>query len=262
MPDAATRPGHAGALLPKQRRVAVICDVHGNLPALEAALVDLEREAPGLLIVGGDVASGPLPAETIDRLRALGSGRFVRGNADRGIVAAFDGTSLPRWPGPYAAWCAERISQSQRDFLASFEETVAVEIDGLGHVLFCHGSPRSDEEVISPATPLSRLRELLAGTDADVVVCGHTHMQFERTVDRVRVVNPGSVGMPYGTPGAYWALLGPDIELRCSNYDLGAAAERIADLAGADADDFIREHVLTVPSADEALEFFARHGGP
>src|SRR5204862_4096850 len=153
------------------------------------------------------------------------------------------------------AWAAAQLSPPDRDFLASFEETVRVDVDGLGRVLFCHGSPRSDEEIISQATPVERMRELLEGVDAEVVVCGHTHMQLDRVVDGVRVVNAGSVGMPYGEPGAYWALLGPDVELRRTAYDLDAAAARIRASGWPVANEFARENVLAVPSVEEALEF-------
>jgi putative phosphoesterase len=169
-------------------RVAVLADLHGNLPALEAVLAELEQEPINLIVVGGDVASGPLPSETIELMRTLTNARFVRGNADRGVVAAYDDAPLPDWPGPAAQWCAGQLSRAQRDFLASFEDTVRLQVAGIGRVLFCHGSPRSDEEIMTVATPLARLRELLAGVDADVVVCGHTHMQFDRAVDGVRLV--------------------------------------------------------------------------
>src|SRR6266566_7267506 len=133
-------------------RIAVLSDVHGNAPALEAVLVGVSREAPDLVVVCGDVASGPLPAETIDLLMTLSGARFVRGNADRGLVSAFDDAERPDWPGPAADWCATQISAGQRDFLASSEDTVLVEHEQLGGVLFCHGSPSSDEEIMSAAT--------------------------------------------------------------------------------------------------------------
>jgi putative phosphoesterase len=243
-------------------RLAVLSDVHGNLPALEAVLAELDFAALDGVVVCGDVASGPLPAETIDLLMSLDGARFVRGNADRGLVAAYDHVPLPRWPGPAAEWCAARISGRHRDFLSSFAEAIRLDVDGLGRVLFCHGSPRSDEEIISVRTPLLRLRPMVGGVNADVVVCGHTHMPFDRRVDGVRVVNPGSVGMPYEAPGAYWALIGPDVEFRRTDYDRAAAAARIRAATGADTDTFVRENLLTVPSADEAFAFFAAHSGP
>ena len=208
-------------------RIAVMADIHGNLPALEAVLSDVALEAPDVVVVCGDVASGPLPVKALDLLRVLSGARFIRGNADRALVTAFDGGELPAFPGPAADWCAAQLSREHRDFLASFSPTVTVDVDGLGRVLFCHGSPRSDVEMMTSETPDERLREVTAGVEADVVVCGHTHMPFDRMVGRVRVINPGSVGMPYGHPGAYWALLGPEVEFRRTDYDREAAAERI-----------------------------------
>jgi putative phosphoesterase len=244
------------------RRVAALADIHGNLPALEAVLSELASEDVDLVLVCGDVASGPLPVQTLEVLRALPRARFVRGNADRSLVSAFDGGQRSSWPGPAADWCASQLSREHRDFLASFSEAIPVSVDGLGRVLLCHGSPRSDEEMMTMETPEERLREFLGGVDAHVVVCGHTHMPFERAIGPVRVVNPGSVGMPYGTPGAFWALLGPEIEFRCTEYDRQAAAARIRQSAWPGADEFARENVLSVPSAEEAFAFFRAHGGP
>ena len=243
-------------------RVAALADIHGNLPALEAVLSDVALARPDLIVSCGDVASGPLPVETLEMLRALPVARFVQGNADRGLVTAFDGGRRSKSPGPAADWCATQLSQEQRDFLASFAPAVPVEVDGLGRVLFCHGSPRSDEEMMTSETPDKRIRELIAGLDANVIVCGHTHMAFDRMVGRVRVVNPGSVGMPYGHPGAYWALLGPEVEFRRSDYDREAAATRIRSSAWPGAEDFARENVVSVPSAEDAFAFFRAHGGP
>lgn len=243
-------------------RVAALSDIHGNLPALEAVLVEVVREDPDLIVVCGDVASGPLPVESLDLLMSLTNARFLRGNADRGLVAAFDGAARPERAGPAPDWCAAQLSREQRDFLASFPETVRLDIGGLGRVLFCHGSPRSDEEIMTALTPEARLHELIAGTEADVIVCGHTHMQFDRIVDGVRIVNPGSVGMPYGEPGAHWAMFGPTIEFRRTAYDREAAALRIRASSWPEASEFADGNVLSVPSVDEVMEFLRSRGGP
>lgn len=243
-------------------RVAVLSDIHGNLPALEAVLEQVARETPDLVVVCGDLASGPLPVETLTVLMALPDVRFLHGNADRSLVAGFDGSAKPRLAGPAADWCAAQLSKEHRDFLASFPAEVRLEIDGLGRVLFCHGSPRGDEEMMTAATPEDRLREFTAGSETDVIVCGHTHMQFDRTVDGVRIVNPGSVGMPYGEPGAYWALLGPGVDFRRTDYDRESAAARIGKSSWPDAAGFARDNVVSVPSVADAMEFFRKHGGP
>jgi diadenosine tetraphosphatase ApaH/serine/threonine PP2A family protein phosphatase len=96
---------------------------------------------------------------------------------------------------------------------------VELDVEGLGRVLFCHGSPRSDEEMLLRTASEDRLTEILDGVDADVVVCGHTHMQFDRVVGEKRVVNAGSVGLPYGAAGAHWVELGPDVRHRRTPYD-------------------------------------------
>ncbi len=237
-------------------RVAALADIHGNLPALEAVLDEVGRENPDLIVFCGDVASGPMPAETIDLLRTLSRSRFVRGNADRGLVDEFDGKPPPPMPGPFADWCAGQISRDQRDFLASFEETVTIEgVDGVGRVLFCHATPRSDVIVFTKETPLDRVQVHMSGVDADLVVCGHTHMQSDRMVDRLRVVNAGSVGMAYDKPGAFWAMLDAGLELRCTDYDRDAAAKRIRAKDWSGADDFARNNVISVPSIDEAMNF-------
>ena len=243
-------------------RVATLSDIHGNRPALEAVLHDIAAEKPDLIVVCGDVASGPLPVETLELLRALPNARFLRGNADRGLVALYDGAAKPEWPGPAVDWCAAQLSRTDRDFLASFPDDVRLEIEGLGRVLFCHGSPRSDVEIMMAATPEPRLRELIAGVNADVIVCGHTHMQFDRTSDGVRIVNPGSVGMPYGEPGAYWALLAPEIEFRRTDYDREGAAARISKSSWPGAAAFASDNVLSVPSVAEVIEFVRSMGGP
>lgn len=242
-------------------RIAALYDIHGNLPALDAALQEIDRENPDLIVVGGDIASGPLPRATMERLMGLGDrARFIRGNADRELVVCFDGGPLdPRLPTASqeeTRWAAGQLDRVHRDFLAQLPEHAIVAVDGLGDVLFCHGSPRSDEEILTVATPDERAGAALAGVAQRVVVCGHTHMQFDRYVGAVRVVNAGSVGMPYGEPGAYWALLGPKVVLRHTPYDLDRAAELIRGSADPQAHEFATHNVLTPPTAAEAIATF------
>jgi predicted phosphodiesterase len=125
-------------------------------------------------------------------------------------------------------------------------------------VLFCHATPRNDTEIFTRLTPEERLLPLFAGLGVSTVICGHTHMQFDRMIGRVRVVNAGSVGMPFGSPGADWLLLGPGIELRHTLYDLEQAAERIRGTSYPQAEDFAARNVLRPPSEREMLEAFAR----
>ena len=240
-------------------RVAVISDIHGNLPALEAVLEEIRREEPDLIVSCGDVASGPMPAETIDVLMALRDARFVRGNADDGLVDEFDGRPPTPLPGPFADWCAKQITRAQRDFLASFDDTVTIDaVDGIGRVLFCHATPKNNTDIFTAETPADRVRELFGNVDAELVVCGHTHMQFDRRIDGLRVVNAGSVGMPYGEPGAYWSMLGPDVRSRRTGFDREAAARRIGAKDWPGAQEFAEKNVLTVPSVEQAMEFFRK----
>jgi predicted phosphodiesterase len=202
-------------------RVAALYDVHGNRPALDAVLRDVARERVEAIVVGGDLP-GPLPV--LDLLRATGLAlRHVRGNGERELLEP----SPPRPGGPppeVLEWQRARLTDDERAAIASLPLTETVEVDGLGRALFCHATPRSDEEILTAISPDERWRDALRDVDADVVVCGHTHVQFDRVVDGVRVVNAGSVGMPYeDEPGAYWALLGPDVELRRTPYDVEAA---------------------------------------
>jgi putative phosphoesterase len=256
---------HAGTMVQKGSRVAAIYDIHGNLPALEAVLADLQSINPDLIVVGGDVVAGPMPAEVMDRLVTLGDSIcFIRGNADREVVAAYDAgphadpTDVAVPAERVAAYAASKIDREHRDLLASFAVRLVVEVEGVGQVLFCHGSPRSDEEIVSAATTEMRLREILAGVDQDLVVCGHTHAQFDRRVGGKRVVNAGSVGMPYqGKPvGAFWLLLGVSgVPLRRSDYDLDRTVRQIRATGYPDAE-YMVEILLEPPDSERVADFF------
>lgn len=246
-------------------RVAALYDIHGNLPALRAVLADVERARVDEIVVGGDVASGPLPRATLKRLMALGPDAwFVRGNGDREIVDVYDSgtTDIGALEDPAAraaSFAAAQISAEQREFLAAFTPVVRLDITGLGPTVFCHGSPRSDNEILTRVTPEDRLQDVLAATAEPTVVCGHTHQQFDLSVGRWRVVNAGSVGMPYeGRPGAYWALLGPDVELRRTDYELDAAVEELRAGGFPDVDEMLSESLLKPVDPGEVAAFFER----
>jgi predicted phosphodiesterase len=225
--------------------VAVLCDIHGNLPALDAVLHELEADPPDAVVIGGDSAAGPMPVEVLGRLRALPwPVHWLRGNADRFVVMGFDGTipaKLLEHPLFAAdAWSAAFLTRADRDFLDGLPQVLRLEVAGLGAVLFCHATARSDEERVTVVTPEARLARILAEADAPLVVAGHTHRQFDRTAGGRRMVNAGSVGRPYEhEPGAYWLRLGPGVELRRTGYDTGAASARF--------------HALGYPFADGML---------
>jgi len=211
------------------RNVAALYDIHGNLPALDAVLAELRRDPPDAVVVGGDVAAGPMPHEVLDRLRDLPwPVHWLRGNADRAVVMGFDGTIPPELADHPLfrgdAWAATFLDRADRDFLAALPPVLALDVDGFGEVLFCHATARSDEERVTTATPPERLARILAEAGADVVVAGHTHRQFDRTAGGRRLINAGSVGRPYEhRRGAYWLRLGPDAALMRTAYDTAAA---------------------------------------
>jgi putative phosphoesterase len=227
-------------------KVAVISDVHGNAVALAAVLAELERERPDLIVSCGDLTWGPLPEETYELARGLNA-RFVRGNADRAVLENVSETEREQWMQAHH-------TDEMREFLGTFEEQVVVDIDGLGAVRFCHGSPRTDEECVTPETPEKRVREFSAGVDERVIVSGHVHIQFDRAVAGIRSVNSGSVGLPYeGKPGAFWAMLGPDVELRRTEYDLDDALERYR-ASGQPGVEQIVEMMVEPPERREVIE--------
>jgi predicted phosphodiesterase len=211
-------------------RVAVLSDVHGVLPALEAVLAEPDVAAAERIVVTGDITAGPQPGQVLDALAGLGErALLISGNADRELVEYRRGerTSIP---DPIAPWAAGRLRPDHLDLLAELPRSACLTVRGLGEVFFCHATPRDDEEVVVVDSRLARWEEVLAGLAPGVstVVCGHTHMPFARLAHGRLVVNPGSVGMPYGRPGAHWALLGPGAELRRTLYDTAAAAARVA----------------------------------
>ena len=243
-------------------RVAALYDIHGNLPALEAVLDEVHAAEVDRIVVGGDVLPGPMPRETLACLLTLELPvQFIHGNGDRVVLGQMRGAEPTEVPEPFREpirWGARQLGPEEEQALASWPLTLRLEIEGLGDVLFCHATPRNDTDIFTRLTADERLLPILRGHDADVVVCGHTHMQFDRTVGATRVVNAGSVGMPFGEPGAYWLLLGPDVELRRTSYDLESAAERIRQTAYPHADDFATRHVLHPPPEKEILESFSR----
>lgn len=243
-------------------RVAALYDIHGNFPALEAVLADVHRADVDRIVIGGDVVPGPMPRETLACLLDLGLPTgFIQGNGDREVLARMRGIETGTVPEKFREvidWVAGQLHPEDEQLLASWPKTLRVAIPELGDVLFCHATPRNDTDIFTRLTPANRLRPIFGAVDVPVVICGHTHMQFERTIGRTRVVNAGSVGMPFGEPGACWVLLGPDIQLRRTSYDLANAAQRIRASKYPQAEHFAASNVLQPPSEKEMLDAFAR----
>jgi predicted phosphodiesterase len=247
----------AGPPEPALERVAVLADIHGNLPALEAVLAEPDVLTADAIVLLGDIALGPMPGPVLDRLAELGDRAvWVHGNCEREMVTAFDGGVVPGPNGADAAASAALIGRVHRDRLDGLPLTVTLDVAGLGPVLFGHASPRRDDEMVLVDSPPERWAAVLGGVSAATVVLGHTHMPFDRLAAGRRAVNPGSVGMPYGHPGAAWALLGPGISLRRTHYDTAAAAAVIAASSYPGAAGWAAEYVTQHHPDSAALEAF------
>jgi putative phosphoesterase len=243
--------------------VAVLSDIHGALPALEAVLAEPDVQTADQIVVTGDIAAGPLPVQTLDVLVSLGEHvTWVRGNADRELVAVARGMQSEY---DVSNWAGQQLRPDQVELLDGLPHPVTFEVDGFGPVLFCHGTPRDDDEVVLVDSALSRWSEVFADLDPAVrtVVCGHTHMPFQRMVDRRLVVNPGSLGMPYGRPGPHWALLRDGVvQLRRTEVDLAWLAQQTIELSDyPGVAEWADAYARSAASDTEALTAFAPRDG-
>jgi putative phosphoesterase len=242
-------------------RVAALYDIHGNLPALEAVLREVHDANVDRIVVGGDVFPGPMGVEVLQRLRDLAVPvQFIQGNGDREVLALRTGapSTVPEQYRAALRWVGEQLSSDDERFISQWPLTLRVTIPPLGDVLFCHATPRNDTEIFTRLTHDDVLAPIFGALGESLVVCGHTHMQFDRRVGDVRVVNAGSVGMPFGATGAFWLLLGPNVELRNTAYDLQSAAERMRNTAYPQVEEFSVRCVLSPPSENDMLELYSR----
>ncbi|HZU38426.1 MAG TPA: metallophosphoesterase family protein, partial [Gemmataceae bacterium] len=172
------------------------------------------------------------------------------GKGDREVLAQMAGTetewyrTAPAQWRELVAWAAKQLERHDEQFMLSGPRSSRLTSKNLGQLLFCHATPRNDTEIFTRLTSESKLLKVFEGMDATLVVCGHPHMQFDRRVGATRVVNAGSVGMPFGDPGAFWLLLDSRVQFRHTTYDLEDAARRIRGTAFPNADAFATRHVL------------------
>ncbi len=239
-------------------RIAVLADIHGNLPALRAVLQELDVNCHDAIVVAGDVVAGPLVREPLELLASRREPlHWIRGNCEREAVAAFDGVAQGDDPaGRPAAWSARALDRRWRDELDSWP--VALSLD---RVLFCHGSPSSDAELITRLTPDDVLLELLGDVSESLVVGGHTHQQMVRRLgDTLTYANAGSVGLPYeGRAGAFWMTVDGGVpEPRETSYDLDAALAELRASGQGDLDETLKESLLEPIDPDEVSAFFER----
>ena len=246
-------------------RIAAIYDIHANLPALEAVLDEIRQAKVDCVVVGGDVFPGPLPRETIQCLLDLDiPGQFIHGNGDREVLAQMSGletdwyrTAPEQWGEP-VRWTAQQLDLQHQRLLEGWPPTCHIMIPGLGDVLFCHATPRNYTEIFTRRTSDDRSCQSLkdsASPWSSVVI---PYMELNRMVGTTRVVNAGSVGMPFGEPRADWLLLDPNVQLRHTRYDLARAADRIRSTTYPQAEDFALRNVLDPPSEEETLAAFTR----
>jgi predicted phosphodiesterase len=212
-------------------RIAALFDVHGNLPALEAVLADVRESHVDRIVVGGDLLPGPMPRECLDLLYSTDIPTdFIIGNGDRETAVAARGdvsSIIPDFFREAMRWNAAQLKPRDLAAIDAWPLTLRLLVEGIGEVLFCHATPRNDTETFVKTTADEKLRPIFDPLGVQLAVCGHTHMQFDRIVGRTRIVNAGSVGMPFQPAGAYWALLGPGVALRRTTYDLDRAAARV-----------------------------------
>ena len=216
-------------------RLAVLSDIHGNLPALEAVLAELARERVDEVVCLGDVALGPQPAETVARVRGLGCA-VVMGNWDAWVLDGFPAAHEDPWKRfvEQGEWWARKLSAEDRAFLRTFVPRIQLGVDGV-QVLGFHGSPLSYDHMILATTPHNELLGMLEGFDHPLMLAGHTHVQLARVINGTLVVNPGSVGLPFrGLPDGELQLISPwaeyallriedsriSVELRRTSYDV------------------------------------------
>jgi len=254
-------------------RVAALFDVHANLPAFEAVLLDVRAAGADLIVFGGDIVPGPMMRDTLTRILGLDiPTQFIYGNGELGMLAQINapnpdavtywgttaGTQLPEPLKEVVRWSARQMLPDHARAMAGWPMTLRLAIPDLGTVLFCHATPHSETDAFTRLTPEDVLLPVFDGLGVDIVVCGHTHMQFDRMIGATRVVNAGSVGMPFGRTGAEWLLLGPGVQLRNTSYDLEDAAARVRKTAYPQAEEFATTSILNPPSESEILKVFTR----
>jgi len=241
-------------------RVAALYDIHGNVPALEAVLRDAQNDGVDEFVIGGDVLPGPMPRDALALLHSLDRpAHFIHGNGESAVLAHLAGREIdvPERFREIIVWNAQQLDAEQQQWLQSWPTTIQLEVPGIGAVLFCHATPRNDTDIFTRETPVDRLLPLFSRVNAQIVVCGHTHMQFDRRAGHLRVVNAGSIGMPFASPGAYWLRLGPDVELRHTAYDLHAAATRIRACDYPQADEFAATAILQPRTEQDMLRLYS-----
>ncbi|MCH5585318.1 metallophosphatase family protein [Shimazuella sp. AN120528] len=245
-------------------KIAVLYDIHGNLPALHAVLEELKSIKPDVLFIGGDIVSGPMPLQTLETLRNFpGNVQMIRGNGEREVVEVSEGKTIPFLSEKGVEkqkWVGEQLTPSDRQFLVELPETMVLEVKGLGEILFCHATPQSDEEIFTPLTPDELVETMFHTVEQPLIFCGHTHLPFVRKIGDKQIINPGSVGMPFtGAPGAYWALIDENgFELKYTAYDLEEASKAILKSGDPQAEEFVENYIRNTMQEEQAINMIEK----
>ncbi len=238
-------------------KIATLYDIHGNLPALEAVLAEIENEQVDAIVVGGDAIAGPMPNEVLDRLQAIQTPvHYIVGNGESEVLRYLAGepiAALTPAGEKGAIVVADLLTEENKAFLRGWSFSVKFKSPTFGDILFCHATPDNNTHVFTKQSDPSQIEAVFDGVMADLVVCGHTHMQFDLAVAGKRVVNSGSVGMPFGEPGAHWLLIGETVEFRKTEFDREAAAETIRQSQSPEADAFVTGQIFSTPAEADVM---------
>jgi len=243
-------------------KVAALYDIHGNLPALEAVFHEIAQFNIDFIIAGGDILLGPMPGECLDRLFTSGiPTSFIRGNCENAVLKALANEDISQFPDPIRnkiKWTADSLQPKHINEISKWPATIRTTIDGVGDVLFCHATPESDTDIFTHRSPRSKLKKIFESVNVPLVVCGHTHIQFDLHVGKTRIVNAGSVGMPFGKAGAYWVLLDDDVAFRHTPYNYIEAAQLLRKSGYPESEAFAHENVLNPPSEEYMLRLLEK----
>jgi putative phosphoesterase len=247
--------------------VALIGDIHANLPALEAVMTHIQEQRLEKVWNAGDfVGYGAFPDEVVQYFRTAQRLRDVDvlsivGNYDLKVLKFKknkDKWRKKKHPYKYLAfkWAYENLSKKSRKYLRFLSQQIRMKAEGR-RVLLVHGSPESNEEHLTPETSKKRLRQLAKMADADVIICGHSHQPFAQEVDGVWFINTGSVGRPDdGDPRACYAVAQIDsnhiqVQHHRVEYDIDAA---VAAIREHDLPEAFAQMVLQGRDLDTVLE--------
>ena len=243
-------------------KVAALYDIHGNLPALKAVLEELDEMRVDQIVIGGDLILGPMSKECLDLLVDFSKSiQFILGNCEISVLEQKEGRLQQQFPESVLEdikWTADQLDSKDQQVISNWPETIQLEIEGIGKVLFCHATPRNPFEIFTKQTSDQKLLPIFNSLDVDIVICGHTHMQFDRQIGNVRVINAGSVGMPFGKSGAHWLLIDEGFDFRQTTYDLNKAAAIIRQTSYPRAEGFAANNILNQPSEESMLELLSK----